>query len=133
MKDISWTQVAVFAVVALLVFAMGMGLLGMFWGGGYGSGRMMRGWFPWWCGTGRYVGSPFGWFLRALMWLFPLGFLALLVLGIVWLVQALRGPGTGKASVQALLTCPECHRPVQTDWQVCPYCGKGLGQDSEGG
>ncbi|HIC89489.1 MAG TPA: zinc ribbon domain-containing protein [Anaerolineae bacterium] len=23
-------------------------------------------------------------------------------------------------------TCPSCGRPVQADWQVCPYCGQGL-------
>ena len=36
MNRINRTQVAVFAVVVVLVFAVGMGVLSSLWGGGYG-------------------------------------------------------------------------------------------------
>ena len=139
MKDINWTQVAVFGGIVVLILACGVSFLPSVLGGGYRSWGMMGGWgrggMMEGYGPSNMMGSwgIFGWPFMFLMWLFPLGFLILLVLGIVWLVRALSGPGPGRAPVQALPTCPECHRPVQTDWQVCPYCGKGLGQDSEGG
>ncbi len=87
-------------VVALLVlqFAMpfvwqlifpnayaGYGMMGRGYGFGYGM-PMMRGY-------GGYgvpmMGYGFGFFGTLLMWLIPLGILALIVLGIAWLVKQL--------------------------------------------
>ncbi len=87
MNRINWTQVFVFAVVVVLVFAVGMLVLGGLWGGGYGMMSGYRGFEP-----GEMMddfgGDTFGWLFMLPMCLFPLGFLVLLVVGIVWLVQA---------------------------------------------
>jgi RNA polymerase subunit RPABC4/transcription elongation factor Spt4 len=32
----------------------------------------------------------------------------------------------GARAVGSGRTCPECHRPVADDWQVCPNCGQPL-------
>ncbi len=132
MNRINWTQVAVFAVVVVLVFAIGMVVLNSLWGGGYGSYDMMG---PGMMGgyggygpsgmMGGYGGGLFGWLL---MLLFPLGFLALLVVGVVWLVRAVSipQPGTPVGKV-----CPECHSAVQAGWKACPHCGATLGSVKE--
>lgn len=86
MNRINWTQVAVFAVVVVLVFAVGIGVVSILWGGGYGMMGGYRGYDP--SGMMGGIGGQFGWLLMLPMCLFPLGFLALLVVGIVWLVQA---------------------------------------------
>jgi predicted amidophosphoribosyltransferase len=59
------------------------------------------------------------------MWLVPLGFLALLILGVVWLVKAVAQPGAQTFATVGR-ACPNCGRPAQADWQVCPYCGQSL-------
>jgi hypothetical protein len=72
--------------------------------------------------------------------LFCLGFLALLVLGIIWLVRYLRKPKAGSSVVApvasiaepvavvvpeaAVHPCPKCGEPVQEGWKHCPNCGK---------
>jgi hypothetical protein len=72
--------------------------------------------------------------------LFCLGILALLVLGIIWLVRYLRKPKTGSSVVApvaaiaepvavvvpeaAVHPCPKCGEPVQEGWKHCPNCGK---------
>ncbi|MFB0535001.1 MAG: hypothetical protein ACETWR_08470 [Anaerolineae bacterium] len=94
MNRINWTQVGVFAVVVVLVFAVGMGVLRSLWGGGYGmmGPDMMggsRGYDPGGM-MGSYGGGLFGWLFMLPMCLFPLGFLALLVVGIVWLVRTVK-------------------------------------------
>ncbi len=77
-----------------------------------------------------------------------LGFLALVVLGIIWLVSCLRKPAAGSAvitptaapvtpvaevaapvaepvvPVAAFHPCPKCGEPVQDGWKHCPNCGK---------
>ncbi len=87
---------------------------------------------------------PFGGFFGGLL---TLGFLALVVLGIIWLVRRLRNPqpvvaaavaGTAVAPqaveapvsdpavmpASALKACKKCGQPIQDDWKVCPHCGK---------
>ena len=95
------------------------------WGG---HGMYMRG--PGMMGFGRM--GLFGGLIRGL---FSLGFLALIVLGVVWLVRRLRKPAAPVAAVTTAApvapvaethACPKCGQPVQTDWQHCPYCGKRL-------
>jgi uncharacterized membrane protein len=72
--------------------------------------------------------------------LFSLVFLALVVLGIIWLVRSLSkpkaidAPAAMPAAVPAVTTalapaaivnpCKNCGRPLQDEWKVCPYCGK---------
>jgi uncharacterized membrane protein len=117
---VNWTAVIVLSIVALFAFLIGASLIGGF-GGGYRGWRMM--------GPGMMGGwgfAPFGWIGMLLMWVFPLGVLVLVVLGIVWLVNAVSRP-RGQAPVAPAKTCPNCARPVQADWRNCPHCGTALG------
>jgi hypothetical protein len=79
---------------------------------------------------------------------FSLGFLALAVLGVIWLVNRLRKPAANVAaavpvssvassvepasdapaavSIAASQTCPKCGHATEADWKRCPYCGKKL-------
>jgi hypothetical protein len=120
-KTLFWI-LGVLAVLFVLGFAFG--------GWGWWHGGCCS-----WGGYGRYGGwgigpgmmgggfAPFGWIGMLFMALIPLGFLALTVLGIVWLVRAVSGnlPAPG-----ASRTCPNCGKAVQADWQNCPYCGAAL-------
>jgi hypothetical protein len=123
MNKINWTQVIVFAVIALLVFMIGASLLsfsGRGWGSGWMMGPDMMGGWGW---------RPFGWLGMIFMGLFPLGLLALLVLAIVWLVRQVSSPAgssAGPSQGPAARTCPNCGRPAQADWRNCPYCGQAL-------
>ena len=73
---------------------------------------------------------PFGGIFGGLL---SLGFLALVVMGIIWLVRSLRRPVHVETPVvnPAVVTppaathaCPKCGNPVQEDWKHCPNCGK---------
>jgi hypothetical protein len=115
MNKVNWTTVAVFGIVVLLAFLLGVSLLG---GGGYGGWGMM--------GPGMMGGwgfGPFGWIGMLFMGLVPIGFIVLIVLGIIWLARAI-GSGGGPAAIRAV--CPNCRRGVQSDWRNCPYCGAEL-------
>jgi hypothetical protein len=80
-----------------------------------------------------YRVNPFGGFFSGLL---MLGFLVLVILGIIWLVGRLRSPkpvetaaalsaSTSESMPAATLNpCKKCGRPLQADWSVCPYCGK---------
>lgn len=78
-------------------------------------------------GPGRmgYGLMPFGGFFGGL---FSIGFLALVVLGIIWLVRSLRTPKPDEVStaMPAIVVnpCKKCSRSIQDDWKICPYCGK---------
>ncbi len=111
MNRINWTMVAVFSIVVLLVFLVGVSLLG---GRGYGGWGMMGGW-----GFG-----PFGWIGMIFMWLIPVGFIVLTVAGVAWLVRAIGG-GAANPPTSAR-SCPSCGRGAQADWRNCPYCGASL-------
>ena len=87
--------------------------------GGFGPGAGMMG--PGMMGGWGY--SPFGWIGMLFMWLIPVGFLVLTVLGIVWLVRTL---GSGNTPPAPTKICPSCGRGVQADWRNCPYCGTTL-------
>jgi hypothetical protein len=62
--------------------------------------------------------SPFGWIGMLFMWLVPIGFLVLTVLGVIWIVRAIGGGANPSSHA-----CPACGRGVQTDWHNCPNCG----------
>jgi len=115
MKKVNWTAVAIFTIVALLILQVAGYLLG---GSRYGGWGMM--------GPGMMGGwgfSPFGWIGMFFMWLIPIGFLVLTVLGITWLVRTIGGGNNPPAHA---LTCPNCGRGAQADWKNCPYCGAAL-------
>ena len=113
MNKINWTVVAVMTIIALLVFQVIASLLG---GWGYGGWGMM--------GRGMMGGwgfSPFGWIGMIFMWLIPVGFIVLAVLGVSWLVR-----NVGDKKNSPTNTCSSCGHNVQTDWRNCPYCGTSL-------
>ncbi len=114
MNKTNWLAVAGIVIAALVILVIGAGMvLGMLRGGygyggyGYGGWGMMG---PWMMG-GMMV-----------MWIFPLGFLVLVGLGIAWLVRS-AGGGSPAAARRA---CPSCGREVQADWNNCPFCGTAL-------
>jgi len=115
MNKVNWTIVAILSIVALLVLLVGVSLLGGWRYGGWGmmGPGMMGGW-----GFG-----PFGWIGMLFMLLIPIGFLVLIVLGVVWLVRAVGGGANPPVPGH---TCPSCGRDVQTNWRNCPYCGHSL-------
>ena len=92
-----------------------------------GFGMQMRG--PGMMGRGGIM--PFGGFIAGLI---CLGILALIGLGIVWLVRATRkstrvdSPASSTVPVEiptpAIATCQKCGKPIQAEWKNCPYCGK---------
>jgi len=107
MNKVNWTVVVVVSIVILFVLMFGASLLGGwgYGGWGYGGWGMMG---PWMMG-----GMMF-------MWVFPLAFLVLTVLGIAWVVRAISG---GNNPATPANTCPNCGRGVQADWKNCPHCG----------
>ncbi|MEW6717044.1 MAG: zinc ribbon domain-containing protein [Chloroflexota bacterium] len=115
MNKVNWTSVAVFGIIALLVFLIGTSLLGGWRYGGWGmmGSGMMGGWGI----------APFGWIGMLFMWLVPIGFLVLTVVGIAWLVRTI---GAGGSTAAPSRNCPSCGRGVRTDWKNCPYCGTSL-------
>ncbi|HHH41696.1 MAG TPA: zinc ribbon domain-containing protein [Chloroflexi bacterium] len=116
-------QIIAIGIVLLLVLLLGLSLFSFWsWGGMMGPG-MMGGWGM----TGSW---GWGWPGFFLMMVFPLGFLVLLILGVVWLIRLAGGiqagpPAPPPASPPGK-TCPSCGRTVQEDWQLCPYCGESL-------
>jgi hypothetical protein len=88
MRDINWAQVVVFGLVVLVVFALGAGVLFLLFGGRgmMGFGGMRGGWCPMCGGTGRlgWLGGIIGLTLTCLL---PLGVLALVVVGALWLAR----------------------------------------------
>ena len=120
MNRINWTAVVVVAIVALLVFLIGVSLMG---GWGYGNWGMMGGYRSGMMGQWGF--GPFGWIGMIFMWLIPVGFLVLTGLGVVWLLRVI-GSGVNPASAKRF--CPNCGHNLQTDWSNCPYCGTSLNQ-----
>ena len=112
MNKVNWTVIATVSIIALLVLMFGTNLLG---GWGYGGWGMMGPGM-----MGRWGFAPFGGIGMFFMWLIPLGFIVLTVLGIAWLVKAVGGGNNPVAPAQS---CPSCGRSIQTDWHNCPHCG----------
>ncbi len=118
MKKVNWLAIGIIGII-LLLFLFGGGMMS---GWGYGNGSY-GGWGM--MGPGMMGGwgyFPFGWIGMAFMWLIPLGFVVLTVLGIIWLARNV-GNSTSPSSQSP---CPNCGRGVQADWQNCPHCGTKL-------
>jgi len=113
-----WILAITLGLVLLLVLP-GLFMMGRFWAGGYGG---MMG--PGMMGRFGYM-NPLGFFGMALMWLIPIGVLVLLVIGAVALVNGLTKPGDPATPVSDR-KCSNCGKPAQSDWTICPYCGKSL-------
>lgn len=108
--------VLVAAIVFSAVWPLFAGRAG--WGGNYGwmgPGHMFGGGMMGGYGFGLPV---FG--FGILLW--PLLFIGLPVLGVVWLVRSVAG--SGAQSPGATVACAHCGRALQTGWKVCPYCGE---------
>lgn len=91
--------------------------------------------------VGRFSGlHPLGMFFVCLI---GIGFLVLVVLGVVYLISPRRpaaqavgiAPATVSPAPEPARTpahaCPHCGRPVQDDWSHCPYCGGPLTGQAE--
>jgi hypothetical protein len=78
---------------------------------------------------GGFGFMPFGGLFGGLL---CLGFLALVVLGVIWLVRKLHKPVLVEAPAVVPATapaavvnpCKKCGQPLQDAWNVCPNCGK---------
>jgi hypothetical protein len=129
-SKLGWILAILFGLIILLAIPAFF-LFSHGWFGGYGGmmggyGRMMGRGFP-------YGFTPYSWVFIISSWLIRLGIFALLVIAGVWLVTYLmRGKErTAGSNLPASTTtpppapaptCPNCHREVQADWKVCPYC-----------
>lgn len=133
MSRVNWMQVGVFAAVVLVILGILLVLVIGFGGSGMmGPGMMWRGWSegacPFWGGGGRFpggwLGGMFGWLLMLVAWFLPLGLLALLAVGVVWVVRTVAQLASAMAPSPKV--CPSCGKPVAGDWRLCPHCGEEL-------
>ncbi len=108
MKKVNWLIVGIMGII-LLLFLFGGGIMMGGWG--------YRGW-----GMMGWGYSPFGSIGMFFMWLIPLGFIVLTVLGVAWLVRISSSP----TSLSTGHDFASCGLDVQADWQNCPYCGTAL-------
>jgi len=116
--NLTGREILVFVLVVFAVLVGGLLLLGLFWGfSGMGLGMMGP-----MMGSGMMGGFGIFWWLLAC--LIPLGLIALLAGGAIWLLVSASG---SQRDIQPLEQhCPNCNRSVQSDWQICPYCGTPL-------
>jgi len=109
------------------ILAIGLGLVILFFLPSLLTGRFWTGSYVGMMGPGMMGGwgfmTPFGFLGPVLMWLLPVGVLALLVYGAVSLFNGLNRPGNGPYAER---NCANCGKVAQTDWTTCPYCGKAL-------
>ena len=127
-----WPWIIGIAVFLLLGLALllGTGLLRtqgmpMVWFRGYERG-FRDNYLP---HHGMRWGLPvLGIFGMFLMLAFPLGLLAVIVLGIIMLVRSLQQPDRRPSNPQ-ISHCSNCGNSVEPDWRVCPYCGEAQRED----
>jgi len=121
--NLSGREWMVFGLVVLAVLLIGLLVVGFF--GSFGSGMMGYSMM----GPGHMGSFGFGGGLLACF--IPLILVGLLVGGLIWLVTAGINPSSTDSVTADHRHCPTCHRTVQPDWQVCPYCGTSLRQEEE--
>jgi hypothetical protein len=139
-KVLKWI---LYVVLGLVVLAVVVGIIfALFSGVGHGFSmvrpgfRMMQ---PYHYRFG--YARPFGGIFAGLL---GLGFLVLIIVGIVALVNVImRGNRTAQMTATAqpatttqpspaaemavpTRTCSNCGKPAQEDWKTCPYCGNPL-------
>jgi len=125
MGRINWWMVAALTLGVVVVFLVGASLLPGWWGYAWETGREMRPWSERWAAWGWWPWGPFFGCLMPLLWL------GCIILGIVWMVRMIGAPSSSWESwcmgrPRPRPTCPGCSRPVEADWQLCPYCGHKL-------
>jgi hypothetical protein len=115
-KTLQWIiGLAVILIVASIIFSTvmpfffprtgGYGMMGPGMMGGYGMGMPF-----------------FGWGMMTML-LWPVLFIGLIVLGVVWLVRSLATPAAPPPPA-AVVHCAHCGQPLQPGWKACPYCGE---------
>jgi len=126
-----WPWILGLTVILLVgtVVLFGFGLLRtrqmpMFWQG-YGERQWRDFTMPHHGMRGLPVMGVFG---LLLMLILPLGFLGLVVLGVILLVRAIQKPGQTVDRHQ-VDHCPNCGKSIKSDWQICPYCSEPLGNE----
>lgn len=126
-----WPWILGLTVVLLigLVVLFGFGLLRTQWMPMFGMGHGGRLWrdnyLPRFGMRGVSVMGVLG---LLLMFIVPLGFLGLLIGGIVLLVRALQKPDQ-TVNRHLAARCDNCGKKVESDWAICPYCGEALGDE----
>lgn len=122
----NWIYVLVGIVALVLVIgALGF-LIGPAWGWRWGwgcPGCPMMG--PWGWGFGG-MGWGIGLLMMLVGLLIPLLILGLIIAAVVGLVQQATRSGGPSVPATPTARCPQCGRPVQSDWTHCPYCGASL-------
>ena len=124
-KGLQWIiGIGIILIVAAIIFSMVAPFFApqLGWNTQYGPGMMGSGHMF----GGRGMMGGFGLpFFGAGMFLFPLLFLGLIVLGVVWLVRAVARPTVTQPPAAAAMTaCAHCGKPLQAEWKACPYCGE---------
>ena len=120
-KGLQWTLgISAVLLVAALVFSSVFPFFAPRLGwNNYGYGMMGPGHM---FGGGMMGGFGMPFFgLGMLVW--PLLFIGLIVLGVVWLARTVATPGAPQMPF-ASVPCAHCGKPIQAGWKACPYCGE---------
>ena len=121
-KALQWTLgIGAVLIVAAIVFSTVWPFFAprTGWSGGYGYGMMGPG-HMWGGGMMGGFGMPF-FGIGMLLW--PLLFIGLIVVGVVWLVRSVATPGATQPPA-ATTPCAHCGKPLLAGWKACPYCGE---------
>jgi RNA polymerase subunit RPABC4/transcription elongation factor Spt4 len=88
-------------------------------------GDRMEGLCPWCGGTeGRTLwGSVAAVAMVLLAVVLPLGVIALMIVGGIWLVRSAQSPPSAR---EGALVCPSCGEKVEAGWKTCPNCDQKL-------
>ena len=128
-KALQWViGIGVVLIVATIIFSTIWPFFAprLGWTGNFGYGMMEPGHMF----GGRGMMGGFGMpFLGIGMFLWPLLFIGLIVLGVVWLVRSVARPAMPQAPAAPqppapTAACAHCGKPLQAGWMACPYCGE---------
>lgn len=124
--------------VVTLIGILGLWLIyTLLFGGGYGVNYNYNGYHG---GGHMYMGTGLGFGSTAAIWILLLikvlfaAFVISLIVGlIIWIknniftaedVQALKDSFKGNNNPVCKETCTNCNKELNSDWKVCPHCGK---------